>query len=144
MYDISAFTFSWTQLSNELETFQNRYGHFLTEIIKGFVQNEPRNRLYIGEVGVLLQFYEKHIFEMLDFEPDFNLLEKTYQLNYSGPRSEWFMKWFTTCKELIVVRKVVSKPVEVVTVVHEPVKVTNSRVRFYYTSPGPIKHENLE
>ena len=62
LYDISAFSFSWTQLSNELETFQNRYGNFLAEIVKGFVQNEPRNRLYIGEVGALLQFYEKHIF----------------------------------------------------------------------------------
>jgi len=41
----------------------------------------------------LLQFYEKHIFDMLDFEPDFTLLEKTYELNYSGPRSEGFVRW---------------------------------------------------
>ncbi len=90
----------------------------------------------------MLQFYERHIYEMLDFEPDFNLLEKTYELNYSGPRSEWFMKWLTICREMIVVRKVVAiKPVQVI---HEPVKVQNSRVKFYYTSPATIKHEKFE
>lgn len=93
LYDWSEFSFSWTQLSSELETFQNRYGQFLAEIVKGFLHNEPRNRLYIGEVGALLQFYEKHIVDMLDFEPDFALLEKTYELNYSGPRSEGFVRW---------------------------------------------------
>lgn len=70
-----------------METFQNRYGQFLGEIVKGLVHNEPRNRLYIGEVGALLQFYERQIIELVSFEPDFSLLEKNYELNYSGPRS---------------------------------------------------------
>ena len=39
LYDWNEFSFSWTQLSNELETFQNRYGQFLAEIVKGFLHN---------------------------------------------------------------------------------------------------------
>jgi hypothetical protein len=49
--------------------------------------SEPRERLYIGEVGAILQFYEKHIYEMIDFEPDYLLMQKSYETNYSGLRS---------------------------------------------------------
>lgn len=75
--------------------------------MKGLLQNEPRNRLYIGEVAALLQFYEKHILEMLDFEPDFALLEKSYELNYSGPRSEGFLRWLQVCREFYVQKTIV-------------------------------------
>lgn len=114
----------------------------MAEIVKGFVQNEPRNRLYIGEVGALLQFYEKHIYDMLDFEPDFNLLEKTYELNYSGPRSEGFIRWLQVCRELIIVKRVVVTRAPII--VTEVPKIQNSRIRFYYTSPGVVKGNNLE
>lgn len=110
LYDWKDGSFSWTQLSNELETFQNRYGQFLAEIVKGFVHNEPRNRLYIGEVGALLQFYERQIIELVSFEPDFALLEKTYELNYSGPRSEGFMRWLTVIREIYVKKVIVLQP----------------------------------
>lgn len=57
---------------------------------------------------------------MIDFEPDFGLLERTYELNYSGPRSEGFLKWLhnlrdyynkkTPVKQVVVDPPVILKP----------------------------------
>jgi hypothetical protein len=79
--------------------------------------------LYIGEVGALLQFYEKHIFELLPFEPDFALLEKAYTINYTGPRSEGFTIWLHTVREFWVKKVVVEKKV-IVTRPLVPIVVT--------------------
>jgi hypothetical protein len=59
----------------------------MAEIVRGLTMSEPRERLYIGEIGAILQFYEKHIYEMIDFEPDYVLMQKSYETNYSGLKS---------------------------------------------------------
>lgn len=75
-------------------------------------------------------------------------MQKSYDLNYTGLKSDGFITWLTACKMYVVGKQAVNV-VEKKTLVALPLPkttttttVVNSNVRFTYVSPSEVVNHN--